>query len=165
MMITQQEPKLQVFALQAPLMKPGGGKRGFLIEDHHLRLGWMSYCKAGEVETHVHPNEPHIFLVLKGRIVVQDEEGKESRLKEWDGVYLPAGASYSFVTEDEEPSVILRFNCWTDERRDIDRLSPSGQRLDGDSDPTLRQVKDLSIPGAFFPPNHDRDIIGGTTES
>ena len=145
-------------------MKPGGGKRGFLIQDHHLRLGWMSYCMAGEVDTHFHPNEPHIFLVLKGRIIVREGEGKEYRLKEWDGVYLPAGTSYSFVTEGEEPAVLIRFNCWTDERRDIDRFTPSGQPLEGDLDPTKREVQDLRIPGAFFPYD-DQDTAAGDAAS
>jgi mannose-6-phosphate isomerase-like protein (cupin superfamily) len=141
----------QVFSFKAPIHERGG-TRGFLAKTRNVRVGWMSYTHGGETEMHAHPNEDHVFFVLQGTAILRQPDGSQTRLKPFDGVLLPAGAFYSFITEGDEPLIMARFNGWADdlgEGIEMERLGADNRPLEIDTNPKVREA--VRVPGAFFP--------------
>jgi mannose-6-phosphate isomerase-like protein (cupin superfamily) len=146
--MAETETKAQFFSVKAPLMPPGGYKRMPMVRTDHVNVVVTSYTKDGEDRIHTHPNEDHVFFVLKGAIIIVEPDGKETRVGPYEGVLMPAGHYYSFVTEGDEPAVMLRFGGFTDDRRALPRLTDDREDLEQKQrDPAALQP----IPGSFFP--------------
>lgn len=135
----------QVFSLRVPVMEQGGFGRGVLAETDDIRVGWISCTNTGEDRLHTHPNQPHVFFVLSGTMIIRDREGNEVRLKQYEGILIPEGHYYSFVTDGDEPCVVLRFNGYSDKNREYLRVTPQGTGLD------VEHWHSRTVPGLFFP--------------
>jgi mannose-6-phosphate isomerase-like protein (cupin superfamily) len=144
--MTQTTTQAQFFEVKTPLVQRGGSHRMPLAKTDNIQIVSMCYTEDGEDRMHYHPNEDHGFFVLKGAIIVMEPGGKETRLGPYQGVLMPAEHYYSFISEGDEPVVLLRFGSYTDERRRLARQTEEGEDLEH------KQRGDVGlIPGAFFP--------------
>jgi mannose-6-phosphate isomerase-like protein (cupin superfamily) len=70
-----------------------------------------SYAEGGENEVHAHPHEDHLFVVLQGQASFYGPRDELKRANPYDGVVLPAGTFYRFVSSGDVPLVMLRVGC------------------------------------------------------
>ena len=70
-----------------------------------------SYADGGENEIHAHPHEDHLFVVLQGQASFYGPGGELKQANTYDGVVLPAGTFYRFVSSGGIPLVMLRVGC------------------------------------------------------
>lgn len=70
-----------------------------------------SYAEGGENEIHAHPHEDHLFVVLQGQASFHGPRGELKQAGAYDGVVLPAGTFYRFVSSGNVPLVMLRIGC------------------------------------------------------
>jgi hypothetical protein len=156
--VGEHKPQAKSFDVRVPLFAKGG-VRHFLAESDILRVSIRSGTAKtadgrprGEDELHTHPTEDHCFIVLKGRARFSFPEEPDVVLAEYQGIFLPRGGYYAFVTEGDDDLVMLRVGALTEPLvgEEPERLGVDGQPLGRDTIPGIRE-KAEAIPGAFFP--------------
>jgi mannose-6-phosphate isomerase-like protein (cupin superfamily) len=109
------------------------------------------YAEGGENTIHAHAEEAHLFVILAGEATFH--LGKDDDVKvlhKHQGVLIPTGSYYWFVSSGDENLVLLRVGAkaggWTsfDDRVDID-----GKPFPGDS-AANKEVPVIVRPNAFF---------------
>jgi len=91
-----------------------------------------TYAADGENELHAHTNEDHVFVVMQGRAKFRGPNGETKVIGQHEGVMLPMGAMYWFSAEGEEPLVMLRVGCASNDNPDrFARIGGDGKPLDG----------------------------------
>jgi mannose-6-phosphate isomerase-like protein (cupin superfamily) len=87
------------------------------LNDNYLKVVKVK----GEFVWHKHDNDDELFLVLKGRLVIQLRD-QDITLNEGDFVVIPKGVEHKPVAEDEahvlliEPKTVVNTGDATDER-------------------------------------------------
>lgn len=93
------------------------------VNDHYLKVARVQ----GELAWHSHADEDELFLVLRGRLTIQTEEG-EVVLGEGDVHVVPRGVRHNPVAGDE---------CW------ILLFEPASTRHTGDVEtPLTRSIEE-----------------------
>jgi mannose-6-phosphate isomerase-like protein (cupin superfamily) len=92
-----------------------------------------SYAEGGENEIHAHPHEDHVFVVLQGQASFHGPRGELKEAKPYDGVVLPAGTFYRFVSSGDVPLVMLRVGCAEAGADIFGRIAIDGNPLDANS--------------------------------
>lgn len=108
-----------------------------------------SYAEGGENEIHAHPHEDHVFVVLQGQASFYGPRGELKAANPYDGVVLPAGSFYRFVSSGEVPLVMLRVGCAEAGSDIFARIAIDGQPLEANSTAN-RQVTPV-LSGNWFP--------------
>lgn len=108
-----------------------------------------SYAEGGENEIHAHPHEDHVFVVLQGQASFHGPSDELKVANVYDGVVLPAGTFYRFVSSGDVPLVMLRVGC-AEEGSDIfARIRLDGEPLPANSTAN-RQVTPV-LSDKWFP--------------
>jgi mannose-6-phosphate isomerase-like protein (cupin superfamily) len=108
-----------------------------------------SYAEGGENEIHAHPHEDHVFVVLQGQASFHGPRGELKVANPYDGVVLPAGAFYRFVSSGEVPLVMLRVGCASEGSDIFARIGIDGKALEANSSAN-RQVTPV-LSSKWFP--------------
>jgi mannose-6-phosphate isomerase-like protein (cupin superfamily) len=107
------------------------------------------YAEGGENATHTHLKEDHLFFVLAGEATFHlARDGSEVVVVgPQEGVFLPRGAFYRFLSSGAENLVMLRVGAWS--AQDRERMGPNGLPLPGHSKEN-RHVDAVPVPGSYF---------------
>jgi len=107
------------------------------------------YAEGGENATHAHLNEDHVFLVVGGEATFYlGRNGEETVVaRPNQGVFLPRGAYYRFLSSGDENLVMLRVGHQT--QAGDARVGADGQPLDGLSAEN-HHVDGVPVPGRTF---------------
>ena len=108
-----------------------------------------SYAEGGENEIHAHPHEDHVFVVLQGQASFQGPGGELKVTNVYDGVVLPAGTFYRFISSGEVPLVMLRVGCAEAGSNIFARIAVDGNVLEANSTAN-RQVTPV-LSNNWFP--------------
>lgn len=108
-----------------------------------------SYADGGENEIHAHPHEDHVFVVLQGQASFYGPNGELKQANAYDGVVLPAGTFYRFVSSGGIPLVMIRIGC-ADPGSDVfARIQVDGSPLAANSTANRQVTPQLS--NEWFP--------------
>jgi mannose-6-phosphate isomerase-like protein (cupin superfamily) len=108
-----------------------------------------SYAEGGENEIHAHPHEDHVFVVLQGQASFQGPRGELKVAVAYDGVVLPAGTFYRFISSGDVPLVMLRVGCAEAGADILARIAFYCNALDANSN-VIRQVTPV-LSDNWFP--------------
>jgi mannose-6-phosphate isomerase-like protein (cupin superfamily) len=139
------------FKLQAQLLDQGR-TMDLLARTDVLAAHLKVYSEGGENTIHTHTQEDHLFVILAGEATFH--LGREDRvqiLRQYEGVIIPAGSYYWFLSSGKENLVLLRVGAkprgWSDFD---DRIGINGKPLPGDS-PENKELPVIKRADAFFP--------------
>jgi mannose-6-phosphate isomerase-like protein (cupin superfamily) len=107
----------QLFSLTARLPEKGNTDTILAVS----KRSWVvikTYAEGGENSIHAHPNDEHTFAVLQGCAEFIGPNDERRSAEKYDGVIMPAGTYYRFVSVGEEPLVMLRMGFVTDPEQD-----------------------------------------------
>ncbi len=141
-------PEAAFFNLDSPLLAQGRFDNKVASTDL-LKLIVKVYASGGENALHMHPYEDHSFIVLQGEATFHIGEQDDVRvLTKYEGVMLPRGTAYWFVSSASENLVMLRAGAA--EKWPADgRAFPDGRPFSGKSAEN-KTVEMIPIPGEFF---------------
>lgn len=92
------------------------------------------YASGGENSLHAHPHEDHTFVVLQGEATFHGPNGEQRVIGPLDGVLLPHGAQYRFLSSGAEALVLLRVGARISPALDVNtRVGADGLDLPADS--------------------------------
>ena len=128
-----QDPAARKFSVKdAPVLSAGR------FDEVLARTGGFAarvkvYAEGGENATHTHRKEDHLFLVLAGQATFEvGRDGDETIVADpYEGVFLPRGAFYRFLSSGSENLVMFRVGGFDAEDRE--RVAPDGSALQGHS--------------------------------
>lgn len=141
-------PVAHFFNLDSPLLAQGRFDNNVASTDL-LKLIVKVYASGGENALHMHPYEDHSFIVLQGEATFHIGVEDEVRvLTKYEGVMLPRGTSYWFVSSAQENLVMLRAGAAEQWPADS-RAFPDGRPFAGGSAEN-KTVEMIPIPGQFF---------------
>jgi mannose-6-phosphate isomerase-like protein (cupin superfamily) len=146
------EPKpASTFKLAAQLLDQGR-TMDLLARADVLAAHIKVYAEGGENTIHAHTKEEHLFVILEGEATFHlGHEDRVRVLGKHDGVIIPAGSYYWFVSSGEENLVLLRVGAkpegWSDfdDRVNVDGLPFPGDSLENKEQPVIKREN------AFFP--------------
>jgi mannose-6-phosphate isomerase-like protein (cupin superfamily) len=114
-----------------------------------LRLTVKVYASGGENALHQHKYEDHAFIVLQGEATFHIGTEDEVRvLKKYEGVMIPRGVCYWFLSSAPENLVMLRTGA-AEQWPSDGRAFPDGRPFHGQSIEN-KQVEMIPLPGQFF---------------
>jgi mannose-6-phosphate isomerase-like protein (cupin superfamily) len=138
----------QFFNLDSPLLAQGRFDNKVARTDLMTMIVKV-YASGGENALHMHPYEDHSFVILQGEATFHIGEEDEVRvLTKYEGVMLPRGVCYWFLSSAPENLVMLRVGAaekWPEDGRAF----PDGRPFAGNSKENKR-VEMIPIPGEFF---------------
>jgi mannose-6-phosphate isomerase-like protein (cupin superfamily) len=141
-------PEAKFFNLDSPLLAQGRFDNKVARTDL-LTMIVKVYAAGGENALHMHPYEDHSFVILQGEATFHIGVGDNVKvLTKYEGVMLPRGVSYWFVSSASENLVMLRVGAaekWPEDGRAF----PDGRPFAGNSIEN-KQVEMIPIPGKFF---------------
>lgn len=107
------------------------------------------YAEGGENATHTHMKEDHLFFVLSGEATFHlGRAGEEvSVVGPNEGVFLPRGSFYRFLSSGSDNLVMLRVGSWSADDRE--RMGPNGLPLPGHSKEN-NHVEAVPVLGSYF---------------
>jgi mannose-6-phosphate isomerase-like protein (cupin superfamily) len=138
------------FKMHAPLLDQGR-TMDLLASTDVLAAHLKVYAEGGENTIHTHTEEDHLFVILAGEATFHlGREDKVQVLRKHEGVIIPAGSYYWFVSSGEENLILLRVGAkpkgWSEFD---DRVDVNGQPFPGDS--AANKEKPVIVrQGAFF---------------
>lgn len=107
-MTAEHKNKPQAFKLRSQLLAQGRSNTPVAATED-LTVIVKVYASGGENALHQHPNEDHVFIILKGSAAFYDQDGETATLAINEGYLVPKGALYRFhAVESEGPLVMLR---------------------------------------------------------
>jgi mannose-6-phosphate isomerase-like protein (cupin superfamily) len=145
---TQVKPDAKFFTLDSPLLAQGR-LDNVVARTDLLKLTVKVYASGGENALHVHTAEDHSFIVLQGEATFHiGTEDTVKVLTKYEGVMLPRGVAYWFVSSAPENLVMLRAGASETWPKD-GRITPDGKPIAGNSLEN-KTVEMIPIPGKFF---------------
>jgi mannose-6-phosphate isomerase-like protein (cupin superfamily) len=140
--------KPTIFRLHAQLLDQGRSNTQ-LAETDNMWATLKVYASGGENGLHTHPNEDHMFVVMQGSARFFGPDGETVDLGKFQGIMLPAGTYYKFLSSSEEPLVLMRVGCQAGIGDPVGRLNIKGEPMPGDSKENGR-VPVIPKPDAYF---------------
>lgn len=138
-----------LFKMKVALPRQGRG-HAFLAATDRMTVVLKSYAADGENKLHGHVNEDHTFIVMQGKARFTDPQGESVVLGKHDGILIPRRALYTFMTEGDEPLVLLRVGCVVDAARPPwGRVDAHGQPVRG-GDRENNTVPTVFLEGRYF---------------
>jgi mannose-6-phosphate isomerase-like protein (cupin superfamily) len=110
------------------------------------------YASGGENGLHMHTKEDHMFVVMQGSARFYGPKEETHDVATHEGVLLPKGCYYRFHATSDEPLVLFRVGCHTEEAKDKampSRLALNGKPMPGNH-PDNKQVEVIYRDGEFF---------------
>jgi mannose-6-phosphate isomerase-like protein (cupin superfamily) len=148
--VAKEAPAPTLFELKAQLLDQGR-TMDLLAATEHLCAHIKVYAEGGENALHAHAEEEHLFVILAGEATFR--LGKEEKLQKrgkYEGIMIPAGSLYWFVSSGTENLVMLRVGAKAGGWNSFDdRVDADGKPLPGDS-AANKEVPVKVRPGAFF---------------
>lgn len=139
------------FKLEAQLLDQGR-TMDLLARTDVLAAHIKVYAEGGENTIHTHTQEDHLFVILGGEATFH--LGREDRVQvlgKHEGVIIPSGSYYWFVSSGDENLILLRVGAkpkgWSDFD---DRVDVTGKPFPGDL-PENKELPVIKRAGAFFP--------------
>ena len=152
-MSTQTEkaaPEATPFELRGQLLAQGR-TMDLLAKTDLLAAHLKVYAAGGENAIHTHSQEDHMFVILAGEATFRLGPTEKVRvLRKHDGIMIPSGSYYWFLSSGDENLVLLRVGAkregWSnfDDRIDLD-----GNPFAGDSVEN-KELPVIPLPGQFF---------------
>lgn len=136
--------KAEVFQVRTPLMKQGRLDT-VLAKVPGFELRMKSYAQGGENALHAHVNEDHAFIVLQGKAEFHDQDEHTTVLGRNQGIMIPRGTFYWFISCGDEPLVMLRVGSGSA----IPRIAPDGHEIDGKSEEN-KTVEPIILEGSYY---------------
>jgi len=102
------------------------------------------YASGGENGLHAHTKQDHMFVVMQGSARFYGPNGEIHDVGTHEGVLLPKGCYYRFNATSEEPLVLFRVGCHTEEAKDRSmpsRLDIKGESMPGDHPENAKGAK------------------------
>ena len=140
--------KPTMFRLRAQLLDQGRSNTK-LAETDNMWATLKVYASGGENGLHAHPYEDHMFVVMQGTARFFGPNDETADLGKYEGILLPAGSYYKFLSTSEEPLVLMRVGCQAGKGDAVDRLNSRGEAMPGDSKENGR-VAVIPRPNAYF---------------
>jgi mannose-6-phosphate isomerase-like protein (cupin superfamily) len=109
------------------------------------------YAAGGENAIHTHSQEDHMFVILAGEATFRLGEREEVRvLRKHDGIMIPSGSYYWFLSSGDENLVLLRVGAKREGWNNFDdRIDLDGNPFSGDSVEN-KELPVIPLPGQFF---------------
>jgi len=120
--------KAQKFELKTPLLTAGRSTAA-LPETSRTRISLKFLAEGGEEGLHSHTYEDQTYLVLDGEATFYDGNEAPTVVRCGEGILMPAGTQYRFVTTGAGPAVVLRIGGTT--------ADGWAHYLDGNGDPLV----------------------------
>jgi mannose-6-phosphate isomerase-like protein (cupin superfamily) len=147
--LVKNSPAATTFKLEAELLDQGR-TMDLLARSGGLAAHIKVYAEGGENALHAHTHEDHLFVILAGEATFHlGADDRVSVLRKHEGVIIPAGSFYWFVSSGSENLVLLRVGAKAQGADFDDRVNIEGQPLPGDSIENKR-VPLIKREGAFF---------------
>jgi len=126
---TTADPPAEKFSLRGTPVLEAGRFDQVLARTNAFAARVKVYAEGGENATHTHLKEDHLFLVLAGQATFHvGRDGDEViTANANDGVFLPRGAFYRFVSSGKENLVMFRVGHF--DAADRQRVGPDGAPL------------------------------------
>src|SRR3954463_7251703 len=124
--------KPTIFRLHAQLLDQGRSNTQ-LAETDNMWATLKVYASGGENGLHTHPNEDHMFVIMQGSARFFGPDGETVDLGKYEGIMLPAGTYYKFLSSSEEPLVLRGVGCQAGAGDPVGRLNVKGEPMPGDS--------------------------------
>ncbi len=144
------EPQAQVFDLKTPVLSAGK------LTDIKGRTDMMTvamkcHAEGGENSLHAHVREDHVFIVLQGEATFHiGREELEVVLRKHQGMLLPRGAYYRFISTGSENLVQIRVGAGIGGADLMNhRADVNGKDLDPYS-AADHYAEPVPVPGRFF---------------
>src|SRR5262249_15816279 len=148
-MAVEVTPKGQVVSLRTPLLS-AGRTTSFIVQTDLLGMAVKVYAEGGENTLHAHTTNDHVHMVLEGQATFYDEDGKETVVNKYEGMFLPKGAYYYFKSSGDTNLVLLSSYAYAPGDRGEDgRLGADGKPLPAYSEAN-KHVEGTPVPGRFF---------------
>lgn len=146
----QAKPEAQCFSLKSQLLSQGSHTT-YLAQSEFLSLAVKIYASGGENKMHMHPEEDHSFIVLQGQATFRI--GSDDNVKivnKNEGVMLPAGTCYWFLSSAPENLVMIRVGA-AKKAPEVWRAFPDGRPFDSETIMgRKRSTPPIFTPGQFF---------------
>lgn len=133
-----------IFALKSQLLSEGRTNR-VLASTDLLTLRIKVYAEGGENGLHAHFDEDHSFIVLDGQATFYDKRGNATVVDKYEGIMLPKGVYYRFMSTGQTNLVLLRAGAGR--KQGSFRLGVDGVPLTREEN---KHVDGVPIPGRFF---------------
>lgn len=148
--VEKKAPTATPFSLQGQLLAQGR-TMDLLAKTDLLAAHLKVYAAGGENAIHTHSQEDHMFLILAGEATFRLGEAEEIKiLKKNDGIMIPSGAYYWFLSSGDENLVLLRVGAKREGWNNFDdRVDLNGNPFSGDSVEN-KELPVIPIPGKFF---------------
>ena len=148
--ITKESPAATTFKLEAALLDQGR-TMDLLARTNVLAAHIKVYAEGGENTIHAHSQEEHLFVILGGEATFHlGHEDVIKVLHKHEGVIIPAGSYYWFVSSGDENLILLRVGAKAQGWNDFDdRVDVNGQPFPGDS-LANKELPVIKREGAFF---------------
>jgi mannose-6-phosphate isomerase-like protein (cupin superfamily) len=141
-------PEAQFFNLDSQLLAQGRYDNRVAKTDL-LKLIVKVYASGGENALHMHKYEDHAFIVLQGEATFHiGAEDDIKVLTKYEGVMIPRGVRYWFVSSAPENLVMLRAGA-AEQWPPDGRAFPDGRPFHGKSIEN-KEVEMIPLPGQFF---------------
>ena len=148
--LVKNSPAATTFKLEAELLDQGR-TMDLLARSSILAAHIKVYAEGGENALHAHTQEDHLFVILAGEATFHlGADDRVSILRKHEGVIIPAGSFYWFVSSGTENLVLLRVGAKAQGWSDFDdRVNIEGRPFAGDSIEN-KEVPVIKREGAFF---------------
>jgi mannose-6-phosphate isomerase-like protein (cupin superfamily) len=152
-MSTQTErsaPEATPFKLEGQLLAQGRTME-LLAKTDLLAAHIKVYAAGGENAIHTHSQEDHMFVILAGEATFRLGEREAIRvLRKHDGIMIPSGSYYWFLSSGDENLVLLRVGAKREGWNNFDdRIDLDGKPFSGDSVEN-KELPVIPLPGQFF---------------
>jgi mannose-6-phosphate isomerase-like protein (cupin superfamily) len=152
-MSTQTErsaPAATPFKLEGQLLAQGRTME-LLAKTDLLAAHIKVYAAGGENAIHTHSQEDHMFVILAGEATFRLGEHEDIRvLRKHDGIMIPSGSYYWFLSSGDENLVLLRVGAKREGWNNFDdRIDLDGKPFSGDSVEN-KELQVIPLPGQFF---------------
>ena len=138
----------QFFKLKSPLLAQGR-LNNVVARTNLMQVVVKVYAEGGENAMHKHPYEDHAFVVMQGQATFHIETDDNIKVvNKYEGVMLPRGVSYWFLSSGTENLVLLRMGAaekWPDNWRAF----PDGRPF-VDMPKENKKAECIELPGQFF---------------
>ncbi|HUY06531.1 MAG TPA: cupin domain-containing protein [Acidimicrobiales bacterium] len=144
-----EDPTAQRFTLKDAPTLSAGRFDSVLAKTEGFAARVKVYAEGGENASHTHLREDHLFLILAGQATFHlGRDGEEEIVANpYDGVFLPRGAFYRFLSSGDENLVMFRVGGFDSEDRM--RVGPDGSPLHGHSKKN-NHVDGVVVAGRHF---------------
>jgi mannose-6-phosphate isomerase-like protein (cupin superfamily) len=144
-MVAEASLKAETFSLKSQRLSLGRTDRVLAATDQ-LKLRVKVYAEGGENGLHAHQDEDHSFVVLDGQATFYDKDENPTIVNKYEGIMLPKGTFYRFLSSGETNLVLLRVGAG--------RRSDGNYRLGVHGVPLTREenghIDGVPIEGEYF---------------